>query len=331
MSLDAYNKAIRPKVHGSWNLHEATLKQPLDFFVMLASAAGMVGHPGQGNYTAGNAYEDALAHYRVSRGLPATTIDLGIVHFAGYVAENPEVERSLSRLGFLRIEEDEFFAILEIAVSRGGHSHQSCQMFTGVGTQEPLGLDSSRTADVPFWLRDPIFSHLLKMQAHDSSNADTKAAATTAHQSLHQRLKGCVSITEAVSIILDALLLKLAKSLMMNGPEDFDPSQPVSAYGVDSLVAVELRNWIVRETKADVPVFEILQSSSLNALALQVAERRGVSLIKGEKRRLTRTFDGKRRGSRTIDPFPLMEGFCWIHQHLVFACTRAEKSDFESI
>lgn len=282
MPLSAYTKAIRPKVHGSWNLHEATLDQPLDFFIMLASAVGMVGHPSQANYGAGNTYQDALAHYRVSRGLPATTIDLGIVRSAGYVAESDnqeEIERNLTRWGFMRIEEEEFFSMLEIAMTSNGHTHQSCHMLTGVGvgTQEEVSSDQGRT-DIPSWFKDPTFSHLHKMQAHNNTNTETKTSTTS--QSLHERLKGkCLSITETTTTILDAILSKLAKSLMMNR-EDFDPSQPTSAYGVDSLVAVEVRNWLVRETKVDVPVFEILQCSSLQALAVGIAER--CSVIVGD-------------------------------------------------
>ncbi|KAL2008035.1 hypothetical protein VTN00DRAFT_8017 [Thermoascus crustaceus] len=277
MPLSAYTRAIRPKVHGSWNLHEATLNQPLDFFIMLASAVGMVGHPSQANYAAGNTYQDALAHYRVSRGLPATTIDLGIVRSAGYVAESDhqeEIERNLTRWGFLRIEEEEFFSMLEIAMtSSSGHTHQSCHMLTGVGVGvgiQEVSSDQGRT-DSPSWFKDPAFSHLHKMQTHINTNTEKKTSTTS--QSLHERLKGkCLSITETTTTILDAITAKLAKSLMMNR-EDFDPSQPTSAYGVDSLVAVEVRNWLVRETKVDVPVFEILQCSSLQALAVRIAER----------------------------------------------------------
>src|SRR5271169_5260152 len=87
MTAEGLSAALRPKVNGSWNLH-TLLPKDMDFFVMLSSSAGIVGSRGQGNYSAGNTYQDALAHYRVSRNLPAATIDLGMILGVGYVAEN---------------------------------------------------------------------------------------------------------------------------------------------------------------------------------------------------------------------------------------------------
>ncbi|KAI0901837.1 putative polyketide synthase [Annulohypoxylon nitens] len=263
MSHETFTKVIRPKVQGSWNLHEATIDQPLDFFIMLASAAGMVGDTSQSNYAAANAFQDSLAHYRVSRGLPATVIDLGMVKSVGYVAENEgAAERNLARWGFLQIEEEEFLAMIDIAME-SGKEQRRCQIVTGVGTQADF--DRSQ-GDVPHWFRDPVFSHLHNMRAR---HIDTSAQSGP---SLAQQLKETVSVSAAAAIVLDALMRKLSKSLMI-ALEDIDAASPTSVYGVDSLVAVEVRNWLLREVKADVPVFEILQASSLQLLGYKIAEK----------------------------------------------------------
>ncbi|KAI1102916.1 putative polyketide synthase [Jackrogersella minutella] len=276
MSHETFIKVIRPKVQGSWNLHEATIDQPLDFFIMLASAAGMVGDTSQGNYAAANAFQDSLAHYRVSRGLPATVVDLGMVKSIGYVAENEgAAERNLARWGFLQIEEEEFLAMIDIAME-GGKDQRGCQVVTGVGTQADF--DRSQ-GDVPHWFRDPVFSHLHNMRAR---HIDTSAHSGP---SLAQQLKDTVSVSAAAGIVLDALMRKLSKSLMI-ALEDIDASSPTSVYGVDSLVAVEVRNWLLREVKADVPVFEILQASSLQLLGYKIAEKSSLvseNGLKGEE------------------------------------------------
>ena len=260
MPLDVYTRVVRPKVHGAWNLHQITKDQPLDFFVMLASAAGMVGDTSQSNYAAANAFEDALAHHRIASGLPATTVDLGMVRSVGYVAENQgAAERNLARWGFLQIEEEEFLSLLDIDIM---DQHRS-QITTGVGTQEHFDRSES---EVPHWFRNPVFSHLHKMRAR-TVNTDTDKGP-----SLSERLRSSGSITKATDIILAAVVEKLSKSLM-TPQEDIDTASPTSAYGVDSLVAVEVRNWVGREMKADVPVFEILQASSLQALAVNIAEK----------------------------------------------------------
>lgn len=78
MSLDAFNVAIKPKVHGSWNLHNL-LPQNLDFFIPLSSLSGACGFGSQANYDSGNTYQDALTRYRVIKGEKAVSLDLGVI------------------------------------------------------------------------------------------------------------------------------------------------------------------------------------------------------------------------------------------------------------
>ena len=66
-----------PKVYGAWNLHTATVDQPLDWFCSFSSAAALVGSPGQGAYAAANSWLDAFTLWRRTRGLPATSIAWG--------------------------------------------------------------------------------------------------------------------------------------------------------------------------------------------------------------------------------------------------------------
>lgn len=83
-------KVMAPKVAGTWNLHAATLNRPLDFFVLFSSAVSVLGSPGQGNYAAGSAYLDAMAHYRRNLGLPAISINWGPWADVGLAAEAAE-------------------------------------------------------------------------------------------------------------------------------------------------------------------------------------------------------------------------------------------------
>ena len=67
-----------PKVYGAWNLHTATVGQPLDWFCSFSSAAALVGSPGQGAYAAANSWLDAFTLWRRAQGLPATAIAWGV-------------------------------------------------------------------------------------------------------------------------------------------------------------------------------------------------------------------------------------------------------------
>jgi myxalamid-type polyketide synthase MxaE and MxaD len=83
-------KVMAPKVDGAWNLHNATLNLPLDFFVLFSSAVSVLGSPGQGNYAAASSYLDAMAHYRRYLGLPAISINWGPWADVGLAAETFE-------------------------------------------------------------------------------------------------------------------------------------------------------------------------------------------------------------------------------------------------
>ncbi|KAL2164963.1 hypothetical protein VTH06DRAFT_259 [Thermothelomyces fergusii] len=286
MSFDTFINTIRPKVQGSWALHRVTLRQPLDFFVMLSSAASFVGNAGQSNYAAGCAYQVALAAHRRKLGLPATTIDLGKITGVGYVAENAGTvsEQNLVKLGMLDIHEDEMLAMLEIAMMGPGSESEfessvsvpNGHLVTGVHSTNGAGRDGNTGAELPFWARDPVFSHMDFVRPHllNSRGKDSGGAKDGQQQQrpLSALLGSTKSLGEAEMSVLDALLSKLARSLAMT-TEDIDAKKPTGAYGIDSLVAVELRNWFAREARVEVPVFEILQASSLAGLAKAVAKK----------------------------------------------------------
>jgi mycocerosic acid synthase len=83
-----------PKAFGSWNLHTATIGQPLDWFCVFSSGAALLGSPGQGAYAAANSWVDAFAHWRRAQGLPATAIAWGAwgeVGRATFRAEGGEI------------------------------------------------------------------------------------------------------------------------------------------------------------------------------------------------------------------------------------------------
>ena len=86
MDMDAVRAGLQPQGQGAWNLHEATLAAGvnLDFFVMLSSISSVLGLVGQANYAAANFFQDSLAQYRRQQGLPATSVNLGVLgQYAG--------------------------------------------------------------------------------------------------------------------------------------------------------------------------------------------------------------------------------------------------------
>jgi len=69
-----------------------------------------------------------------------------------------------------------------------------------------------------------------------------------------------------------ALLRKLAKSLMVD-VEDIETTKPISRYGVDSLLAVEIRSWIFTEIQSDISVFQLLGNVPISQLVRTIVEK----------------------------------------------------------
>jgi len=90
---------VEPKAEGAWLLHQATKEMKLDCFVMFSSVSSIFGNPAQGNYSAANAFLDSLAWHRQALGLPALTVNWGVLGGQGYVARNQRVSEFLARQG----------------------------------------------------------------------------------------------------------------------------------------------------------------------------------------------------------------------------------------
>jgi len=134
MNYEDWIAAIRPKIQGTWNLHEL-LPVELDFFVILSSATGIIGNRGQANYCAGNTFQDAFAHYRRSQGLPAVSIDLGAIRNIGWVAENndSDILRAMDRI---IVDQEHFYSVLNSGItgySYGDHKIPT-QLVTAAGS-----------------------------------------------------------------------------------------------------------------------------------------------------------------------------------------------------
>ncbi|KAL6167888.1 Highly reducing polyketide synthase alt5 [Exserohilum turcicum] len=254
MTADDVRTTVAPKVRGSWNLHEL-LPRDMDFFIMLSSLAGVMGHRGQANYACGNSFQDAFAAFRRSHGLPVLTIDIGYLLSVGFVAEHDEYVDHVKAMGLKVMHTADLHGLLATAVQ--GPTHHPAQLM--------CGLPFNEHQDAWYWIADARFA-ALRIQA---AGASTNAAQTL---SLRQELTRCDPGDDAVRIIATALVQRLA-TLMMTPEADIDASRPLSAYGVDSLVAVEVRNWVAREMTVECSVFDIMQNIPMIQLAQSLAEK----------------------------------------------------------
>lgn len=266
MTLDDWNATIQSKVSGAWNLHnQFNLPGDVDFFVLFSSINGILGYASQSAYSAAGAYEDALAQWRVKHcGLPGVSIDLSVVNAVGYVAEASSAEtlrRSLLKAGRRVIDEDHVLYSLESAITApydpqfivGGIN-------SGPGSHWDADGDLGRDMRVLSLKYRPPTSSAGQVQEQDGS------------ESLAAQLSVCASRDDAIQIVGVAIAEMLADMFLVP-VEDVDLSQSPSQQGVDSLVAVEVRNMLFGQAAADVSIFNIMQSPSLTMLAADVVDR----------------------------------------------------------
>ncbi|KAL9020486.1 MAG: hypothetical protein Q9185_002259 [Variospora sp. 1 TL-2023] len=283
MTQENFLTAIRPKVYGSWNLHEL-LPNNLDFFILFSSVQGIVGSKFQANYACGNVYQDALARYRVRNGQKALSLDIGLMKSVGVVAEHEEVSRWLELQGYMGLEEKELHAMLEhhCDPSLPVLSELKCQVVTGLHT--PAALEAKGLAESP-WLQRPFFSHLRQIGVDEMLLHDRTGHADDGHGTSHvgsssssvdfiAGLQAAKTMDEACDLICDALARKLSTSLGVPR-EDLDVRKPAFALGADSLSAIGISHWLEREVGSQVSVFEILDRMSVVELSRVAARKSG--------------------------------------------------------
>ncbi|RYO32478.1 Lovastatin diketide synthase [Alternaria arborescens] len=265
MTMEKWHESLAPKVDGSWNLHQL-LPPGLDFFIMLSSSTGIMGSFGQSNYTVGNTYQDALAAHRMRHGQRAHTLALSMVTGVGYVAQNDQVQALLRVRGMLEeVPMDDIYNLLRFCCDpeRVDTSTVGSQIIT------PLTLPADLRAMgivAPLGSTRPIYHYLDTLPSRFSS--DTASAEAKDRPSY--KLSEATSLAQATDIVVEAIQTQLS-SLLVVSRDDIDSQKAIYRYGVDSLVAVEMRNWFSKAIGADVGTTDIMSDISIWLLAVKVA------------------------------------------------------------
>ncbi|KAF3480538.1 uncharacterized protein GIQ15_05885 [Arthroderma uncinatum] len=261
MTLADFQTVIQPKVHGTWNLHTQFAEtDSLDFFVMLSSAVAVAGNASQANYAAAGSYQDGLARWRVSQSLPGVSINLGAVKSIG-VAANTGVLGHLQKMGYSPIHEEQVLSVLGTAIL---HPYDP-QVVVGLDSRPGSHWDATGESQLG---RDLRFAALKPREA--DSVGDLNSAGNS--NSLASKLATAESMEQAVDHVGIAIAEKIS-GIFMIPLDDVNLTNKPAYYGVDSLVAVELRNMLVQQAAAEVSIFDIMQSTSLAALAATIASK----------------------------------------------------------
>ncbi len=229
--LDKFTKVMAPKLKGAWNLHTLTRDITLDFFVCFSSTASLFGSPGQGNYAAANAYLDALAHYRQSQGLPGLSINWGPWADAGMAASLGKREQMRwEDYGMQTIATEKGLDVLECLIAQNSTQVAVCPI------NWPLFIEQFYRRQTPMFLED-FEQTPITIEAPAGTQLPKKAD----HPPIIRKLQEA-SPSGRRTLLANYVAILVAGILKMKSPDLIKPRQRLFDAGLDSLMAIELRN-----------------------------------------------------------------------------------------
>ncbi|KAM7215616.1 hypothetical protein V8F06_009003 [Rhypophila decipiens] len=308
MAFSDWEAVTAPKMQGTENLHAALLsvidpkekqQDNLDFFVLFSSIAGLVGQRGQANYAAANTFLDAFIQYRHSLGLTGSVLDVGAVGDVGFVAERSDLVNFFKSTSNYLLHEQDVLDAFELAIRKSAASPDQqtiydsfvseSQVTLGVRSTMPLASPQNRLV----WKRDPRLGGYHNLEAVDQSttpspngkpngkpNVNGSNITTSGHQDAAIRTLLAQVEQDPSLLDQDAVMKQFATLIgiaffgfMMKPVEELDITARLPTLGIDSLVAIEVRNWLRQRFAVDMTVLEILRAESIMGIAKAWAKK----------------------------------------------------------
>lgn len=275
MSYDDYHAALLCKVQGTTNLHDVSIEmqQPISFFTMLSSISGIVGQKGQANYAGGNVFEDALALHRLAMGLPAISLDLGPIEDVGVIQSNDSLQNRFETDTWFKINEGLLRRIFDYSLLQQ-HPNPKYRLNPDSQAQMITGLAFPQPSDGEL-LQDVRFRGLVSTHGGERTISQGAGSQDTELQTLSLLLQSNspnqTAVLSAATAVMGTYLTKQLRLV-----EAMDPERPLSQYGMDSLAAVEFRNWVRTTLNVDLTTLDVVNATSLVRLCNKVIEKMGI-------------------------------------------------------
>ncbi|NEP50093.1 MAG: SDR family NAD(P)-dependent oxidoreductase, partial [Moorea sp. SIO3C2] len=254
-------KVMTPKVQGSWNLHLLTQNHSLDFFMLFSSMVYLLGIEGAANYAAANAFQHTLAYYRKSLDLPAITINWGTILGIGLEPQLKASEKFQNQgRGIEPILPQKAVEALELLLGTNA---------IGVGVT-PINW-SQFIEKLPGVVSPPLFFE-------DLTVSQTEKSVKT--YQLLEKIK-TASISEKENLLVAHLQSEIAQVLRIKDSQ-IDIQQPLNTMGVDSLMALELRNLIKSQLEVTLPVTKFIAGLTIADISQELNQQLVQSDIKEE-------------------------------------------------
>jgi NADPH:quinone reductase-like Zn-dependent oxidoreductase/acyl carrier protein len=250
LNRDRMASVIGPKALGAWLLHEGTRDIALDCFVMFSSVSSIFGNPAQGNYAAANAFLDSLAHHRQALGLPALTINWGVLGGEGYVARNERVAEFLAKQGISELSPGEVLSIVESSLRAGSAQVAAIRVDWAKWKTFFRGMQGNP-------LLERIFAGV--------ENQDSVGVVSDWRNKIES-----AAPAERETVIAQAVR-EVVGSVLRVKPETLRNDQPLTDLGLDSLMGVEIENSLEAAIGVALPPTSLMRARTIGQIATLIA------------------------------------------------------------
>nr|WP_264318820.1 type I polyketide synthase [Acidithiobacillus sulfurivorans] len=250
LGAELMDKVIQPKVAGAWNLHQASLHQPLEFFVLYSSMTTVLGNPGQAHYVAANSWMEAFAQWRRQQGLAALAILWGAIADVGYLTRHEKTRDLLQqRLGGAALTASTALDVLENMMVSDAHGWMVADL-DWRALQRFLPVAAS-----------PRFAAVMP---------SGKAEAASSDEDLRSHLQS-LPTAEAEQLLVETVRREVAQILRLSA-DKITPDQNLSQLGLDSLMGVELALALEERLGVKLPAFLLSEGPTPLRLARRLVQ-----------------------------------------------------------
>lgn len=262
-SWQQFSKALAPKVQGTWNLHNLSKNQPIDFFVLFSSAASLLGGIGLGSYASANSFQDAMAYYRHSMNLPSITVNWGAIAEIGLEEKFKTTEKAKNK--------DKETGVSSIPPKR---ALETLDLLMKTDAVEVGVIPIDWSLGLPQHLNSPFVA---EFQAVLEKSLEPNKSAVTSYLTIWEQLQETPRGNHP-DILATYLQEPIAKILGINS-SSLTKQISLTSLGFDSLMAIELRNRIKTELNVDIPVSEFMAGKNILEIARYLEKKLSSSAI----------------------------------------------------